>query len=62
MTKYNESEHMKNLAVLDKVKAAKEVESMGVDDFVKVFNLIENIQKRQDEKEITMSQPKEKSI
>ena len=48
-TKHNESEHMKSLAVLDKVKAAKEVQSMHVDDFVKVFTLIENIQKRQDE-------------
>ena len=49
VTKQNESEHMKSLAVLDKVKAAKEVESMHVDDFVKVFTLIENIQNRQDE-------------
>lgn len=49
VTKQNESEHMKSLAVLDKVKAAKEVESMHVDNFVKVFSLIENIQKRQDE-------------
>ena len=40
---------MKSLAVLDKVKAAKEVESMHVEDFVKVFSLIESIQKRQDE-------------
>lgn len=48
-TKMNESEHMKSLAVLDKVKAAKEVESMRIDDFVKVFTLIENIQSRQDE-------------
>jgi len=49
ITKHNESEHMKSLAVLDKVKAAKELESMGIDDFVKVFSLIENIQKRQDD-------------
>ncbi len=49
LTKYNESEHMKSLATLDKVKAAKEVQSMHIDDFVKVFSLIENIQKRQDE-------------
>ncbi len=48
-TKHNESEHMKSLAVLDKVKAAKEVESMHIEDFVKVFTLIENIQNRQDE-------------
>jgi len=58
MTKYNESEHQKASATLDKVKAAKEVESMHIEDFVKVFTLIENIQKRQDDKEIAMSQPK----
>jgi hypothetical protein len=52
VTKQNESEHMKSLAVLDKVKAAKEVESMHVENFVKVFSLIENIQKRQDENQI----------
>jgi hypothetical protein len=51
VTKHNESEHMKSLAVLDKVKAAKEIESMGIDDFVKVFSLIENIKNSQDEKE-----------
>lgn len=50
LTKYNESEHMKSLAVLDRVKAAKEVESMGVSDFVQIFNLIENIINREDEK------------
>ena len=55
VTKQNESEHMKSLAVLDKVKAAKEVESMHVDDFVKVFTLIENIQKRQDENVVQQS-------
>jgi len=50
VTKQNESEHMKSLAVLDKVKAAKEVQSMHVDDFVKVFGLINEIQSRQEEK------------
>ncbi len=52
MTKFNESEHMKSLATLDKVKAAKEIESMGIDDFVKVFSLIENIRKREDENQL----------
>jgi hypothetical protein len=52
VTKQNESEHMKSLAVLDKVKAAKEVESMRIDDFVKVMGLIENIQSRQDENQL----------
>lgn len=49
MTKYNESEHQKAMTTLDKARAAKEIESMGVEDFVKVFSLIENIQKRNDE-------------
>ncbi len=52
VTKNNESEHMKSLAVLDKVKAAKEVQSMHIEDFVKVFSLIESIQKRQDDTQI----------
>jgi len=52
VTKQNESEHMKSLAVLDKVKAAKEVQSMHIDDFVKVFGLINEIQSRQDEAQI----------
>ncbi len=47
-TKYNESEHQKAGALLDKAKAAKEIESMGIDDFVKVFSLIQNIQNGQD--------------
>jgi hypothetical protein len=51
ITKFNESEHQKTSATLDKIKAAKEIESMGVDDFVKVFNLIQNIQNGQDTKE-----------
>lgn len=52
VTKFNESEHMKSLAILDKAKAAKEIESMGVENFVKVFSLIENIRKREDENEL----------
>jgi len=52
LTKFNESEHMKNQATLDKVKAAKEIESMGVDNFVKIFTLIENIRNREDAKEM----------
>lgn len=50
MTKYNESEHQKAATTLDKAKAAKEIESMGVSDFVSILSLIENISKRQDEK------------
>jgi hypothetical protein len=51
-TALNKSEHEKASATLDMVKAAHEVQSMKVDDFVKVFSLIENIQKRQDESNI----------
>jgi hypothetical protein len=47
-TKFNESEHQKAGALLEKAKAAKEIESMGIDDFVKVFSLIQNIQNGQD--------------
>lgn len=51
-TKFNESEHQKSLTVLDTVKAAKEVESMHVEDFVKVFSLIEQMKANQDQKAI----------
>jgi hypothetical protein len=50
MTKYNESEHMKALTTLDKAKAAKEIESMGIADFVSIMDLINNIQNKQDDK------------
>jgi hypothetical protein len=48
-TAHNKSEHEKAAATLDMVKAVKEVESMHVEDIVKVFTLIENIRKGQDE-------------
>ncbi len=51
-TKFNESEHQKALTVLDTVKAAKEVESMHIEDFVKVFNIIEQMKSNQEEKAI----------
>lgn len=51
-TAHNKSQHEKASATLDMVKAAKEVESMHIEDIVKVFSLIENIQKRQDETSI----------
>jgi hypothetical protein len=50
MTALNKSEHEKTSAVLNTVKAAAEVQSMGIDDFVKVFTLIDNMKKREDEK------------
>lgn len=52
MTAMNKSEHEKTSAVLNTVKAAKEVESMGIDDFVKVFSLIENMKSNEDKKVI----------
>ena len=60
ITKFNESEHQKAGAMLDKVKAAKEIESMHIDDFVKVFSLIENMQKRQDETVVRQQEEQQK--
>jgi hypothetical protein len=50
MTAMNKSEHEKTSATLNTVKAAAEVRSMGVEDFVKIFSLIENINSKEDEK------------
>jgi hypothetical protein len=50
MTAMNKSEHEKTSATLNTVKAAAEVRSMGVEDFVKIFSLIENINAKEDEK------------
>jgi hypothetical protein len=49
-TAFQKAEHEKAAATYNAVKAAKEVESMGIDDFVKIFTLIENIGNRKDEK------------
>lgn len=51
-TAFNKSEHEKASATLNMVKAAHEVQSMKVEDFVKVFSLIESIQSRHDENAI----------
>jgi hypothetical protein len=51
-TAYNKSKHELASATLNEVKAAKEVESMSVDDFVKVFSLIKDIQANEN-KELT---------
>lgn len=58
ITAHNKSEHEKAAAALDTVKAVHEVQSMKIEDFVKVFTLIENIQKRHDD---TMIQQQEVS-
>lgn len=50
MTKYNESEHQKAATILDQAKAAKEIDSMGVADFVSILTLIDNITNKQNEK------------
>jgi hypothetical protein len=50
-TKFNESEHQKALTALDTAKAAKEIESMGVKDFVDVFSLIQNMKEIENKKE-----------
>lgn len=43
-TAYNKSKHELAAATLDTVKAAHEIDSMKVEDFVKVFTLIKDIQ------------------
>jgi hypothetical protein len=48
MTKFNESEHQKAATRLDEAKTANEIHSMGVDNFVKIFSLIQNIQNGKD--------------
>lgn len=48
MTAHNKSEHEKAAAQLDEVKAIAEVKAMGVDSFVKIFDLIQNIHNGQD--------------
>jgi hypothetical protein len=58
VTAHNKSEHEKASATLNIVKAAKEVQSAHVEDFVKVFSLIENIQKRQDENSLAQEEIK----
>lgn len=50
MTAYNKSEHEKTSAILNTVKAAAEVDSMGINDFVSVFTLIENMKNNEDKK------------
>lgn len=49
-TAHAKAEHEKAAATYNAAKAAKEIESMGVEDFVKIITLIENITNRQDEK------------
>jgi len=51
-TKHAETQHQMSESALATVKAAKEVESMHVDDIVKIFTLIENIRKGQSETDI----------
>ena len=56
LTKYNESEKMKADKMLDEAKTAHEIQSMGVDNFVKIIGLIQNIQNGKDKavnKEVT---------
>lgn len=48
-TAHAKTEHEKAAAIFNAAKAAKEIESMGVDDFVKIIGLIENITNSQNE-------------
>ena len=52
MTAHNKAKHELASAELDKVKAAKEVETMGVGNFVKIIELIQNITNDEYEKEL----------
>lgn len=49
-TAFEKAEHEKAAATYNAVKAAKEVESMGVDDFIKIFTLIQNLGNSEDKK------------
>lgn len=49
ITKFNESERMKATTQLEEAKTAHEIQSMGVDNFVKIIQLIQNIQNGKDE-------------
>ncbi len=56
LTKFNESEKMKATTILEEAKTAHEIQSMGVDNFVKIIELIQNIQNGKDKavnKEVT---------
>lgn len=49
ITKFNESERMKASTLLEEAKTAHEIQAMGVDSFVKIISLIQNIQNGKDE-------------
>lgn len=49
VTKYNESERMKATTMLEEAKTAHEIQTMGVDNFVKIIELIQNIQTGNDQ-------------
>jgi hypothetical protein len=49
MTAHNKSEHEKSAATLNTVKAAKELETMDVDNFEKIVRLIHDIQSASNE-------------
>lgn len=49
-TQHSKTQHENAAAIYNAAKAAKEIESMGVQDFVNVLSLIQNIQKSQDTK------------
>ncbi len=50
-TAHSKAQHENAAAMYNAAKAAKEIESMGVNDFVSIFSLIQNIQSGQDKKE-----------
>ncbi len=50
-TAHSRTEHENAAAIYNAAKAAREIESMGVQDFVSIFSLIQNIQNKQEEKQ-----------
>lgn len=47
-TAFEKAEHEKAAGLYNMAKAAKEVESMGIDDFIKIVNMIQTIQNGQE--------------
>jgi len=50
-TAHSKAEHENAAAIYNAAKAAREIDSMGVNDFVSVFSLIQNIQNTQNKQE-----------
>lgn len=56
MTAFQKAEHEKQAATYNAVKAAAEVDAMGVDNFVKIFTLVQNLNSSKTEETTTAKQ------